>query len=242
MGSGDDYGGLQQPAGGYAGAGGANDPTGYGDVQNPPSPYGKGTVAAPVTDLITQVKSDLAAINVSLEGADLKDMQSHRNHAEFEKIDFVAWTNSSKDVYVNLLPLRAAQQDPDTGPKNARAAALVSVRHEIYHVIQFKNNGGPPKSFKDMITFESEAYSKTLKWMDDGKTNTYLTKTIGATSKFLEGVVRAQFADEGTKFAGRTKVKASEQDHRTWLIDNGFLPKTIQGNENYTISDLYQAS
>ena len=240
----DDYGDSQQPSGGYAGGSGADAPPGYGDVQDPASPYDKKPkTATPVLDVIAQLKADLKSVGVSLQGADLFDMKLHSNHAEFEGVNFVAWTNSSTKVFVNLQALQAGAKDPKTGPKNVRGAALVSVRHEIFHVIQFKANGGPPKSFKDMIGFEAEAYAKTLAWMDEDKTAAFLTKTIGATQDYIDGV-HSQFTDEGAKFQGRTQVSASEKEHFAWLIDkdNEFLPPTIQGKADYAIGDLYKTS
>jgi len=239
----DNYCDSQQPSGGYAGGSGADAPPGYGDVQDPASPYDKKPKTAPALDVIAQLKSDLKGVGVGLQGADLIDMKLHSNHAGFEGVNFVAWTNSSTRVFVNLQALQDGAKDTNTGPKNARAAGLVSVRHEIFHVIQFKANGGPPKTLKDMLGFEAEAYAKTLAWMDEDKTAAFLTKTIGATQKYIDGI-HSQFADEGAKFEGRTKVNASEKEHFAWLIDkdNEFLPPTIQGKADYAIGDLYKTS
>jgi len=259
-GEGDDYGGLQQPAGGYADAGVADAPTDYGDVQNPPSPYdtsGKKPVPPPKppvkadpkppvkADPIEQVKSDVTLAKVKLDGLNLINMKRHRNGAAFES-KFDAWTNSSTDIYVNVQPLLNTKKNPNDY-NNARAGLVVAVIHEIVHVIQFKNNKRHPKTFQQMIEFESDAYSKSVAWMDDPNNYTYLTDTkkIGATTDSVDGM-RDSLAKEKTAFEARTKVKVTkDDDNRTWLTGNDSLPKTIKdkaGNDkaDYTVDDLYE--
>src|SRR5438552_579470 len=138
-GEGDDYGGLQQPAGGYADAGVADAPADYGDVQNPPSPYDRnpkkpGAASAPL-DLITQVEKDLKAVNRPLpQGVNLIDMKRHLNSAALSM--FAAWTNSSQEIFINLQVFQDQMKDPAVGPKDVRAKVLISIWHEILHVIQ----------------------------------------------------------------------------------------------------------
>lgn len=236
MADGDNYGDLQQPTGGYAPAGGADASSNYSDVQNPPSPYKQKAGAA--TNAIDLVKADLKGLNVSLQGASLIDMTSHRNHVEFEKIGFLAWTNSGQAIYINVKGF-----DPNNNPEDWRAQAVIGIRHELVHVLQFKSNGGPPKTFKTMISFEAQAYSDTVKFIDDPKTQSYLLKTVGTTQQVLDDT-RKEMVDEGAVCAAEEKVKASEVDYKKWLTDptnhGGFLPADLQGNKNYTIGDLYK--
>jgi hypothetical protein len=246
--SGDDnYGDVQQPAGGYGGAGGADASTGYGDVQNPTSPYGGGKTpapAAPTLDLLAQIKADLQSLNVSLEGADLLDMKQHKNHKEFEDppVKFGAWTNSSQQIFVSLVVLQSIQKA--FGSKNGRAAALVAIRHEIFHVGQFKGNTppGPPQNFADMIRFEADAYPRTVQFMDDQNTSTFLVKTIGATQQFLTDQLHDPLQAQGDEF----KARMTEQDYKDndankkWLIKKTDLPAKLGTNKDYKIGDLYK--
>jgi hypothetical protein len=242
----DNYGDLQQPAGGYGSAGGANASTGYSDVQNPPSPYQSQPAPVPAATptpsadpIIKAVKIDLGSLGVSLpQGADLYDMQNHKNFQDFDKIQLGAWTESSQEVYVNLPLLQAAQQDPKYGPKNVRALALMAVRHEIEHLIQFKKSG-PPKTFHEMISFEAKAYPITVTFIDDKNTMAFFAK-IGADQQVVQEQ-RKEFASSATKFVARAKVSATDAQNRAWLVDksNAFLPPTLNGNSNYKCTDLY---
>ena len=254
MGSGDEYGGLQQPGGGYAGAGGANDPTSYGDVQNPSSPYEKKPVPAPVSApvaLLEQVKSDLAAIKLSLNKANLFDMSLHKNYKAFQTVKFAAWTNSAQRIYVDLDWFENTWNNVGFGKSgenwttpqydnNKRAATLIVVGHEIEHVKQFLTKGGHPKSFQAMIAFEFEAYTNTEAWLKDSAMMNYLIKKIGATPDLVAFLTESMASSKDTFRAGQA-IK-DETGAKEWLTKGEHLPKAVNENEKYGINDLYSTT
>jgi hypothetical protein len=252
----DDYGGLQQPEGGYVDAGVADPPTDYGD-QYPPSPYDKnpkkpGAAPTPL-DLRTQVKQDLTNINRPL-GANLIDMRFHSNHVAFESdpVNFYAWTNTAQDIYVDLnwfnkmfrkntFGKSSKKWTKDEKQNNARAAALICIWHESEHVDQFKNIR-PAQSFEDEIKYEKDAYHATAVWVKDTATKDYLIKTIKATTDFVAFWTTAMDSsdDDFTKAYQDTQISKDEDSRRKWMQDNNYMPKKINKNAKYAHSELYK--
>jgi hypothetical protein len=96
-----------------------------------------------VTAFFNQLKKDFQAAGITFSGVDLRDMQQH---AQFAKLKiFNAWTNSATEIYVNIDD-GFSKLATKLGDKRMAELiyATVVVRHELHHVKQFKNTGGPP--------------------------------------------------------------------------------------------------
>jgi len=173
-----------------------------------------------VAAFFDQLKKDLKSLDIDISGVDLLDMQQH---AQFAKLKmFNAWLNSAKELYVNIddgfSKLRTALGG------NKRMAELlyatVLVRHELNHVQQFKDAGGPPKSYRDMCVFERDAYAGDAKWMKDKRA---ALKKLGLTDAVIDSVISSQ--ETNSKAFARFAKLGSEPDIKKELI---YVPTEAQ--------------
>lgn len=188
---------------------------------------------------------------------ELVPMRYHDNHVEFTPL-YSAWTNSAQHIYINLELLQktfaASSEEGDDeleterkareAQRNTRAAALLTIRHELAHVAQFVINGTHPGSYEKMIEFEREAYTKDADWL--AANQTFLVTTIGVTSEFVN-LLAADCSGKATKFQG-WKTLTTESERKAALIHNKnqlnesdpFLPATLHNKPNYDLPDLYK--
>jgi hypothetical protein len=208
------------------------------------------------------ISNDVAAANVSLQGARLIPMRFHDNYKEFgtKPVFFSAWTNGPQHIYVNIDWFNdfyhantQAGVSAEESLRNVRAAAAMIVRHESEHVSQFvANSGNPPGTFREMIAFEHQAYVKDVAWLQDPQTVNFMTNTLQVSASFVADLVAAQTdsADffNGLKTTITGNAAADEALRKKKLTtprdpsdpDSVMLPATIKGNPNYPISDLYK--
>jgi hypothetical protein len=216
------------------------------------------------------VHVDVEASGMLLPGVNLHPMHEHALNAQFQSIGFFAWTNSGTDIFVDteafLRDLSALQQNQGKSSEDAalfmRGLAVIVVRHEAEHIRQFAVTGRPPSSFKQMVTFEREAYgcgstpiaTSSLTWLNDagsGGARDFLVNTLGLKGKEateLIQMVRPQFVTNCTTLENLNNLTAPTAAELDKLIQRGFikgkmLPKELvkgQGDA-YIIDDLYKA-
>jgi hypothetical protein len=76
------------------------------------------------------------------------------------------------------------------------------LRHEGEHISQFARDGGPPKTWQQMLKYEQEAYAKDVKWLDGpGKSilsnadvmadvKKQVTKNLKDVTDMLDGIAK----------------------------------------------------
>lgn len=194
------------------------------------------------------IESDCQTAGLSLQGVDLIPMRKHDNHAEFKSIDFSAWTNNSKHVYLNIewfvdqvSQMISGGASADVAMRRARAIAVYVMRHEINHVNQFKANGDqPPATFADMIDFEFQAYGGDASWLQTQPVETFMLNHLGVTKSFVSNTL-LNSANSTTNQFDQWRSLQTEQERKDALVGAKFLPATIQqGNKDYAIGELYQ--
>jgi hypothetical protein len=185
--------------------------------------------------------------NVSLTNVRLLPMRLHRNHVEFENppVAYLAWTNSSTDIYVNVPlffelynndPIKTT--NPDQALGNMRATGVISIRHEAQHTDQFRTNGNkPPANFKAMVKFEDLAYNDTDTWITNNMA--YLTGTLKADPAVVNKLKADMLAEATNDWD--TWLSKSSAEAFVLMKDGDYLPKAL-GNHmigSYAITDLY---
>ena len=203
------------------------------------------------------IRSDAAAANISLQGAKIVPMRFHDNHKEFSSapVSFSAWTNSPQHIYLNvdwLIEFQRFRMDKhnesqEQAVRSVRAAAVLIIRHEIDHVVQFQaNSGNPPTTFKGMIDFEHQAYQNDVAWLQNSQTVNFLTNTLQVSSSlisyFLGTSTDAANTFDNWKTTITGTLAADEATRKNVLINNELLPATIKGKTNYVIADLYKTA
>jgi hypothetical protein len=201
------------------------------------------------TLFLTIVRADADAVGISLQGVDLFPMRLHDNNADFMSIDFLAWTQSSRRVYVNVPGLidifTGAMGNGSTAVEalaQTRATAVFIVRHEVNHVTQFKANGDqPPANFAAMMTFEEQAYGGDETWLGTAPVQTFLLNNIGTQQAVVDDLVAAarnakdQFQIWNTDASLNTNAK-----RRDAMKQEAFLPQAVRGKVDYKTADLYR--
>jgi hypothetical protein len=194
------------------------------------------------------VRSDAEAAGVSLQGVDLLPMRLHDNNADFMSINFIAWTNSSRRVYVNLPELisifnRATGNGAtaDAALAQTRATAVYAMRHEVQHVTQFQGNSDqPPANFAAMMTFEEQAYRDDEIWLKTAPVETFLLDNIGTDQNVVDALVEsAKKAKEQFQSLNADAGLNTEDKRRTAMKGKHFLPQKLRGMAKYFSTDLY---
>jgi len=210
--------------------------------------------------MLQLVKADVAAANISLQGARLIPMRYHDNAKEFSPL-FAAWTNTKDHIYVNLEWFSIyydqniqAGETPEQAARNVRAAAVLVVRHELDHVAQFATNGNHPDTFKEMIEFEHQTYQHDVAWLQNSQTVNFLTNTLQVSSSFISDFATSAIDNGNTFNNWKTTItgtspadEAARKKKLTTPTDpsdpsTAALPSTIKGNRSYTIADLYKTA
>jgi hypothetical protein len=211
------------------------------------------------SDILKLLRRDLVNVGkdfdakLNLSKVTLHSMDKHPNHTAFLGVPFAAWTNSKKDVYVNLdgfaasfTAWKAAGFTDDESLKLARAESVPALRHEVDHLRQFRDKKGRPKDFKPMVVYEEAAYRRSYEWNHTGKAAAYLEaafglKKMGADlSKGLEDEAMAFKAasDSFKQWAGLTNVK-NDSEYRDKMQDASFLPQDLGKGKDYKVDHLY---
>jgi hypothetical protein len=207
-----------------------------------------GTVFGPAQALaeayfLAVIRADAQAAGVSLTGVDLLPMRLHDNDADFRSVDFLAWTNSSSRVYVNIPGFIAVFNNATTGAlAETRATAIFVMRHEANHVSQFKGNGDkPPANFGAMMTFEEQAYGGDETWLKQPQVQNFLKNTIGTSQTVIDRLVAvARDTSDGFQAMNTDPALTTDTQRRDEMKRTTFLPQTVRGTTNYKVGDLYR--
>ena len=214
--------------------------------------------ASPVGEvlLLKLFRADAEAAGIDLRGVELLPMRLHDHDEAFRSIGFLAWTNSSKRVYVNVpgfvniltddgaRSLISLITDPIAHQRLAktRAVAVYVMEHEARHVRQFRNGGGrPPADFKTMIMFESQAYGGDRVWLKRTDVQEFLLRRLGARQEDLDALLQSA-THNATQFVawGRDASLNSDAKRRDAMRVKQFLPDSIGGTTKYKAGALYR--
>lgn len=204
------------------------------------------------------IESDTRAAGPWPTGAKLRPMRQHRHGGRYKALGLFAWTNSATDIFVDTDAFAGTLTGNPQDLPQMRAQAAIAIRHELIHIDQFKQNGGPPSSFKQMVEFERDAYgcaagapaTSSLKWLNKagtGGATQFLVDKLGLSPADATDVItdmKKQFTDSCTELNTLHNLPASTTDDeiKAKLIAGTFLPKELvpgQGNV-YPIIDLYK--
>jgi hypothetical protein len=192
---------------------------------------------------LTWVRADAVAAGIPLQGVDLLPMRLHDNDADFRSVGFLAWTNSSSRVYVNILGFIDIFNNSTTGAlAETRATAIYVMRHEANHVTQFKGNGDkPPASFAAMTTFEEQAYGGDETWLKGAQVQNLLLNTIGTSQAVVDALVdNAKDNKAAFNAFNNDPSLTTDAQRRDAMKRSDFLPKAVRGNASYKVADLYR--
>ncbi|MFL6726681.1 MAG: hypothetical protein ACJ8FS_09235 [Sphingomicrobium sp.] len=148
---------------------------------------------------IKTIEADLVAAKLTLAGAMIRPMRLHPKAAVFKGY-FGAWTDSSKEVYLDLDSFIEADDE-----KDARVVAIRIMRHEREHVLQFKANNDPKyvPTYVEMALYESFAYLDDMVWSAFAKD--FFEKRIGLSAADA-GTRAADFFDTSKDEAAKVNV------------------------------------
>jgi hypothetical protein len=195
--------------------------------------------------VLASIREDARRAGLNLGTVELIPLRLHDNRAALESAEYLAWTNSSKQVFVDVARYEQTISDlvkdgtkQEQATKDVRALAVYTMRHELQHVEQFRgNNDKPPATWQGMIGFEAASYGNDARWL--GTARDFLTNDIGARPEFIDGI--RQGADETRdKFTAWSRL--SDEAGKAAMVHENFLPKQVQGNPNYAITDLYRTT
>lgn len=207
---------------------------------------GSGIRGAIEQSFLLMIRDDATRAGVSLQGVTLIPMRKHDNHVAFEAVQYNAWTNNSRHVYVNIPRfyeqyaefIKAGASDDDAVAM-LRALAVFVLRHEKHHVTQFAGNGDqPPTSYADMITFEFQAYGQDETWAQSANVRNFMVNDLGADPAVVDSIEES--AKKSKEAFDKMGPLTSESSRKSKMIGEKFLPGTIRNTTGYSITDLYQ--
>jgi hypothetical protein len=195
--------------------------------------------------VLASIREDAQRAGLNLGNVELIPLRLHDRHADLESAEYLAWTNSSKHVFVDVARYQQTIADlvkdgtsQEQATKDVRAQAVYTVRHELQHVEQFRaNTDQPPTTWHGMIAFEAASYGNDARWLDASRD--FLLNDIGARPEAVDAL--RQSADETRdKFAGWSRL--TDEAGKAAMVNEKFLPRQVQGNTNYAITDLYRTT
>jgi hypothetical protein len=211
------------------------------------------------TLILGQIRVDVEASGISLQGVSLHRMREHPHGELFRAIGLPGWTNSGTDIFIdtdacfdNLVNLQKGGKSIDDSVQFMRGFATVVVRHEAIHLEQFRRTG-KPATFKQMLDYELEAYGCNSATATATSSLTWLNQQgQGGARDFLVNklVMAPAAADDLIQDFRRQIVEncrvlnsfgPSESEIKTGLTTKEFLPRELgkQGS-NYEVGDLYK--
>lgn len=194
--------------------------------------------------LLDLMRVDANFAGIPLQGVELLPMRLHDNNADFDAVEYLAWTNDATHVYVNIPRfIDIFNNAPSgTGFAKTRAIAIFVLRHEDNHVTQFQGNGNAaPADFATMITFEQQAYSGDAAWLQTPAVQNLLVGTIGAPQQDVNDLVAVATQTAAT-FQGMINDPALTTDakRRDAMKAADMIPQQIRGKAKYKTADMYR--
>jgi len=213
---------------------------------------------------IDQIRRDAAAAGIQLGGARLLPLRLHKNAVEFGAFHYSAWTDSDRDVYLNinqfeaeaqvakmndtwaqildLMPTMSAAEEVQLARKMARVLAIIVAKHESLHLTQFRGIGRHVQ-FGQMVNFEQSAYFEVGAWVHASFDRAL--HFLNLPAPLHSGAKDLYFADTIAAFLAFKLVAAeitdwqNERAIRDVLRNRNKLPDIVQHTQDYTIEQLY---
>lgn len=162
-----------------------------------------------------------------------------RDYADLNKtlqgIDFAAWTNSGTVIYLRDPSGLADPANPNTANWPAMFTSAV-LHHEAAHVRQFARDGGPPKTWQQMLIYERDAYGEDVAWLGGTEAQTLIPdkglrdQVVEQSAANLKLVTRLLAGTE--KLTG----KAREKELHRLMVAETLIPASATMNP----LDLYK--
>jgi hypothetical protein len=137
-------------------------------AQNGGGSGGGGTSSLPPTvkEFEDVLKQTLFPNDPLIQKVGIAELTAQIHFPALASMGYGAWTNSATQIFVTDL---AGAVDPFTNkPLSAGAIHTIiaaNARHESNHIRDFAANGGPPKSYAQMMDFEARAYTDAAGWL-----------------------------------------------------------------------------
>ena len=187
----------------------------------------------------------------------LRDLADHPNGKAYAGVEFGAWTDDPKNIYVNLAALQKMISDAVANgvlladaEDFVRGAGVLTLRHETQHTAQFTTLTSRAPSFAQMITFEAAAYKGDVTWLNAQTNKNLLTNTFGWDAVALADATTASSQRQAVFYAFAADAALSEEAKRRDALKAGangeaFLPDEIvvggkKKKKDYVARQLYR--
>ncbi|MGX1793755.1 hypothetical protein ACWIDW_12530 [Microbacterium sp. NPDC055312] len=218
---------------------------------------GSGTsIRSSKTLLLKTLRDDALKAGIALRGVTLRDLATHPNGKAFAGVEFGAWTDDPKNIYVNLSALQKMIVDavangvPLADAEDfVRGAGVLTLRHETQHAAQFTTLTSRAPTFAQMITFEAAAYKGDVTWLSAQANKDLLTNTFGWDAAALADATTSSSTRKAAFDAFAADAALSDEAKRRDALKAGangeaFLPDEIvvggKKKKDYVARQLYR--
>lgn len=208
------------------------------------------------TLLLKTLRVDALNTGIALRGVTLRDLATHPNGKAYAAVEFGAWTDDPKTIFVNLAALQKMIADAVANgvlladaEDFVRGAGVLTLRHETEHIAQFKTLTSRAPTFAQMITFEADAYKDDVTWLGVQANKDLLTNTFGWDAATLSDATTSSGNRKAAFDAFAADSALSDEAKRRDALKAGangetFLPDEIRVKgkikKDYVARDLYR--
>ena len=208
------------------------------------------------TLLLKTLRQDALKAGIALRGVTLRDLADHPNGKAYAGVEFGAWTDDPKNIYVNLTALQKMITDAVANgvlladaEDFVRGAGVLTLRHETQHTAQFTTLTSRAPTFAQMITFEAAAYKGDVTWLNAQANKDLLTNTFGWDAAAVADATTASSQRQAVFDAFAADAALSDEAKRRDALKAGangeaFLPDEIvvgsKKKKDYVARQLYR--
>ncbi|MFC7788092.1 hypothetical protein ACU045_03830 [Microbacterium sp. MAHUQ-60] len=214
------------------------------------------TIGSSKTLLLQTLRKDAVNAKIALRGVTLRDLATHPQGKAYAAVEFGAWTDDPKTIFVNLAALQNMIADAvtngalvDDAEDFVRGIGVLTLRHEAQHAAQFKTLTSRAPTFAQMISFEASAYKGDVTWLTDQKNKDLLTNTFGWEDSRVAEALTASTERQAVFDAFAADAALSDEAKRRDALKAGangetFLPDEIRvggkRKKDYVARNLYR--
>jgi len=208
------------------------------------------------TLLLKTLRTDALNAGIALRGVTLRDLATHPNGKAYAAVEFGAWTDDAKNIYVNLSALQKMIADAVANgvlladaEDFVRGVGVLTLRHEVQHTVQFTTLTSRAPTFAEMITAEAAAYKGDVTWLGTQASKNLLTNTYGWDAATLADVTTSSAARQAVFDAFAADASLNDEAKRRDALKAGangeaFLPDEIlvggKKKKDYVARQLYR--
>lgn len=221
-----------------------------------PGSKASSTIGSSKTLLLQTLRKDALKAGIALRGVTLRDLATHPQGKAYAAVEFGAWTDDPKTIFVNLTALQKLIADAVANgalladaEDFVRGAGVLTLRHETQHTAQFTTLTSRAPTFAQMITFEAAAYKGDVTWLNAQANKDLLTNTFGWQGTDVADVLTASTQRQAVFDAFAVDAALSDEAKRRDALKAGangeaFLPDEIRvggkSKKDYVARNLYR--